>query len=80
MDPPELPAGAEDELREVCALPVTKAYATIKIDPNAGEENDANFPQNLHNAAELLLRVGHVESAQRLQQCTSKCDLLPLAA
>eukprot|EP00656_Telonema_subtile_P021110 TRINITY_DN22150_c0_g1_i2.p1 TRINITY_DN22150_c0_g1~~TRINITY_DN22150_c0_g1_i2.p1 ORF type:complete len:202 (+),score=33.98 TRINITY_DN22150_c0_g1_i2:138-743(+) len=69
IDPEE---GAEGEMREVCTLQVTKNYADIKIEPNAGEENDANFPRNLHNAAELLLRVGHVESAQRLQQCTSK--------
>eukprot|EP00658_Telonema_sp_P-2_P017314 TRINITY_DN1670_c0_g1_i1.p2 TRINITY_DN1670_c0_g1~~TRINITY_DN1670_c0_g1_i1.p2 ORF type:complete len:148 (-),score=24.79 TRINITY_DN1670_c0_g1_i1:331-774(-) len=64
-------AGAEGEMREVCELKVTKEYANIKVEPNAGEASDSNFPRNLHNAAELFLRVGLVEHAQRLQTCTS---------
>jgi len=64
----QVPEGA----REVCSLAVTKEYAAVLIEPNRGEESDSNFPRNLHNAAELLLAVGHVESAQRLQQCTSR--------
>ena len=33
-------------------------FAQIKVEPNRGEERDANFPRNLHNAAELLLNLG----------------------
>ena len=28
------------------------------MEPKAGEEKEANFPRNLHNAAELLLNLG----------------------
>eukprot|EP00793_Prasinoderma_coloniale_P000979 PRCOL_00007069-RA len=54
-----VPAGA----REVCSA--TPTLARIKVVPNsADEEREANFPRNLHNAAELFLRAGLAECAR----------------
>ena len=56
---PGVPAGA----REVCSA--TPTLARIKVVPNsADEEREANFPRNLHNAAELFLRAGLAECAR----------------
>jgi hypothetical protein len=56
-------------VREV-HLKISPQYATISVVPKEdGEKNDKNFPRNLHNAAELFLRVGMVNSAEKLKQC-----------
>jgi hypothetical protein len=54
------------------ALSFSPNFASIKVSPNAGEEKDANFPRNLHNAGELFLRAGMLEHARRLQQCVAR--------
>mmetsp|Transcript_9993 Transcript_9993/g.25497 ORF Transcript_9993/g.25497 Transcript_9993/m.25497 type:complete len:270 (-) Transcript_9993:1473-2282(-) len=46
--------------------------AFVQVEPNPGEESDANFPRNLHNAAELFLRAGLLPNAQRLHAAVSK--------
>ncbi|GMI57786.1 hypothetical protein ScalyP_jg10310 [Parmales sp. scaly parma] len=46
--------------------------ATFKVVPNKGEENDTNIPKSLHNAAELFLRAGLVDSAKNLKSSTDK--------
>mmetsp|Transcript_7803 Transcript_7803/g.11900 ORF Transcript_7803/g.11900 Transcript_7803/m.11900 type:complete len:256 (+) Transcript_7803:71-838(+) len=62
---------SKEEMREVHHLKVDTRFAMIRVEPKVGEGSDANFPRNLHNAAELFLRVNMVEAADRLQQCTS---------
>ena len=37
----------------------TRYLTWLKVEPKAGEEKEANFPRNLHNAAELLVGTGH---------------------
>ncbi len=49
-------------------LKISPQYATISVIPKADEVNDVNFPRNLHNAAELFLRVGMVDNAKRLKE------------
>lgn len=61
-----------DIVREV-TLGIDTRYATILVVPKSDELNDAKMPRNLHNAAELFLRVGMVENAQRVKETT---DLL----
>jgi hypothetical protein len=54
-------------------LKISPQYASINIVPKPdGEEHDKNFPHNLHNAAELFLRVGMVENAERLKTCADQ--------
>eukprot|EP00967_Tisochrysis_lutea_P106919 scaffold164343_cov27-Tisochrysis_lutea.AAC.1 len=36
------------------ALAFDSRFASVKVEPNPGEQSDANFPRNLHNAAELF--------------------------
>ena len=43
----------------------TRCLTSLKVEPKAGEEKEANFPRNLHNAAELLVGTGH-QAASRL--------------
>eukprot|EP00040_Diaphanoeca_grandis_P027517 m.156788 g.156788 ORF g.156788 m.156788 type:complete len:236 (-) comp31025_c2_seq1:415-1122(-) len=45
--------------------------ASIRVVPNKGEAENPNFPRNVHNAAELFLKVGHVGSATKLHETTS---------
>mmetsp|Transcript_28757 Transcript_28757/g.40426 ORF Transcript_28757/g.40426 Transcript_28757/m.40426 type:complete len:250 (-) Transcript_28757:77-826(-) len=61
----------KEEMREVHHLKVDTRFAMIRVEPKVGEGSDANFPRNLHNAAELFLRVNMVEAAETLRQCTS---------
>lgn len=58
-----------DIIREV-HLKISPQYASFNVVPKQGEENDGNFPRNLHNAAELFLRVGMVVHAEKLKECT----------
>ncbi len=59
-------------VREV-HLKISPQFATISVTPKEdGEGNDRNFPRNLHNAAELFLRVGMVDNAERLKECGDK--------
>ena len=53
-------------------MEVSPKYATIQIQPNGTEGQDANFPRNLHNAVELFLKCGLVPNAVRLKECTDK--------
>mmetsp|Transcript_31145 Transcript_31145/g.35466 ORF Transcript_31145/g.35466 Transcript_31145/m.35466 type:complete len:188 (+) Transcript_31145:87-650(+) len=63
----------EGEIVREVHLKVSPKYATIDVIPKEdGEKNDTNFPHNLHNAAELFLRVGMVTNAERLKDCTEK--------
>jgi hypothetical protein len=43
-------------------LTINAKLASITVVPNStGEAKEGNFPRNLHNAAELFLKVGHVQ-------------------
>jgi hypothetical protein len=60
---------ADTGMREV-HLKVDLRFALVKVVPKADEAGDANFPKNLHNAAELLLRANMAEAAERLRAST----------
>ena len=62
-----LKAGGGKEL-----LTIDTKLSSIAVVPKADEKGDANFPRNLHNAAELFLRVGHVGSARKLNVACTK--------
>lgn len=53
-------------------LEISPQYATIQVIPKEDETNDKNFPRNLHNAAELFLRVGMLNNVETLKGCTDK--------
>jgi hypothetical protein len=55
---------------DVLRLQVSPTYANIQVIPNGDEGHDANFPRNLHNAAELFLKCGLVAHAVKLKECT----------
>jgi hypothetical protein len=57
---------------EVVYINVDKRLAQISIAAKDAERNDANFPHNLHNGAELFLRVGMLENMERLRETTAK--------
>jgi hypothetical protein len=63
------PAGAKEE---VVYINVDKRLALIRIAAKDAEKNDANMPKNLHNGAELFLRVGMMENLERLRETTAK--------
>lgn len=56
---------------DVLRLEISPQYATIQVMPNVGtnEGHDANFPRNLHNAAELFLKLGMIPNAVKLKEC-----------
>jgi len=54
---------------DVLRLEVSPQYATIRVIPNGSEAQNANFPKNLHNAAELFLKLGMVPQAVKLKEC-----------
>ena len=54
---------------DMLRLEVSPQYATLHVVPNGDEGQDANFPRNLHNAAELFLRLGMVPQAVKLKEC-----------
>ena len=59
------------EVRDV-HLKVDTRFANVKVVGEEGmEARDKNRPRNLHNAAELFLKVGMASNARRLQQTTS---------
>jgi len=60
------------EKGDVLRLEVSPQYANIQVIPKGNEGSDANFPRNLHNAAELFLRVGMVPNVVRLKETTDK--------
>jgi len=60
----------EGEVVREIHLKIDTRYATILITPKPDEINDTNMPRNLHNAAELFLRAGLVENAQRVKETT----------
>jgi len=64
-------------LREI-ELKIDIRSASILVLPKADELNDANIPRNLHNAAELFLRVGMVDAAERVKR--NVADLLDIFA
>ena len=71
-------AAQEEVLREV-HLKVDTRFALVKVLGEAGQEaRDKNMPRNLHNAAELFLRCGMVDQAEKLQKTTS--DMLDIYA
>ena len=53
-------------------LSFSPKLAGIKVTPNGDEGSDANFPRNLHNAGEVFLRSGNVQSARALHECTER--------
>ena len=57
---------------DVLRLEISPKYATIQVIPNGDEGNDLNFPRNLHNAAELFLKLGMVPNAVKLKDATDK--------
>ena len=52
-------------------LTIDAKLASIAVVPNGAEGKDTNFPRNLHNAAELFLKVGMAANAKRLHDATS---------
>merc|ERR1712150_323061 len=67
----EAPASAAVDFLEGAEVEIIDPrLPSIAVEPNVGEEGDANFPRNLHNAAELLIRTGSVDAFKRLQRCT----------
>jgi hypothetical protein len=53
-------------------LEISSKYSSISVVPNGDEGNDPNFPRNLHNAAELFLKLGMVPNAGMLKNTTDK--------
>ena len=51
---------------------ISSSFHIRQVEPNPGEENDANFPRNVHNAAELFLRLGIKDNAERLHSAVTK--------
>ena len=65
---------AQEELVREVHLKVDPRYALIKVIGEKGQEQrDRQMPRNLHNAAELFLRVGMVACAEKLQATTAEC-------
>ena len=62
----------EGEVVREITLAIDTRYASIVVVPKSDEVNDANMPRNLHNAAELFLRVGMVENAERVKENTGR--------
>lgn len=62
----------EGEIVREITLAIDTRYASIVVVPKPDEVNDANMPRNLHNAAELFLRCGMVENAERVKETTSR--------
>ena len=62
-------------LREI-ELKIDIRSASILVVPKKDEINDTNMPRNLHNAAELFLRVGMVDAAESVKKNVS--DLLDI--
>ena len=62
-------------LREV-ELKIDIRSATILVIPKSDEIQDKNMPRNLHNAAELFLRVGMVDAAENVKR--NVADLLDI--
>ena len=54
---------------DILRLEISPQFANIKVQPNGNEGLDANFPKNLHNAAELFLKCGLVPNAVKLKEC-----------
>ena len=63
---------AQGEIVREVHLKISPQYANIAVVPKEGEKGDKNFPHNLHNAAELFLRVGIVDNAEKLKVATDK--------
>ena len=54
-------------------ISIDPRFASIKVLPNTRDESSSpNFPRNLHNAAELFLKLGLVDRCVRLSVCTKK--------
>ncbi len=64
-------------LREI-ELKIDIRSASILIIPKPDELQDTNMPKNLHNAAELFLRVGMVDAAETVKR--NVADLLDIYA
>ncbi|CAE8712070.1 unnamed protein product, partial [Polarella glacialis] len=45
---------------------------SFRVEPNEGEAENPNFPQNLYHAMELFLHHGFIPLGRRLQQCTNR--------
>ena len=59
------------EVRDV-HLKVDTRFANVKVVGEEGmEARDKNMPRNLHNAAELFLRCGLVDNAEKLTETTN---------
>lgn len=52
---------------DILRLEVSQKYATLHLVPNGNEGKDPNFPHNLHNVAELFLKLGMVPQAVKLK-------------
>lgn len=62
-------------LREI-ELKIDIRSASILVIPKPDEVQDKNMPKNLHNAAELFLRVGMVDAAENVKR--NVADLLDI--
>jgi hypothetical protein len=70
MATPAAVAGPEGEGVKEFHLKVDIRFARITIAAKDEERNDANMPKNLHNGAELFLRVGMFPAAEKLRETT----------
>ena len=57
---------------DILRLEISQKFASIQVVPNGNEGHDENFPRNLHNAAELFLRLGMVPQAVKLKETTDQ--------
>lgn len=55
-----------------CLQGFDERLMSLRVVPNAGEEDHQHFPHNLYHALELYLHHGLVEPGKRLQQCTNR--------
>ena len=60
------------EEEEVIYINVDERLALITIAAKDAERNDANMPKNLHNGAELFVKVNLMENMERLRTTASK--------
>eukprot|EP00929_Paragymnodinium_shiwhaense_P080408 TRINITY_DN41931_c0_g1_i1.p1 TRINITY_DN41931_c0_g1~~TRINITY_DN41931_c0_g1_i1.p1 ORF type:complete len:349 (-),score=98.64 TRINITY_DN41931_c0_g1_i1:126-1172(-) len=61
---------ASRDAQDAALDPLDPRLGSMRVLPNADEDNHPAFPKNLHNAMELLIKVKQVEQARQLQKCT----------
>ena len=65
-------AELQERLKSATSTEIKASFANIKVLPKKGEENEGNFPRNLHNACELFVMTNQHGSALRCSSCINK--------